>query len=86
MIIQHSGKVQVIRIPRFENLTISGTMTTQAWNGSIGGVLAVEVNNDLIINGTMEASELGFRGATSSTTASALGIAQYAIMNRMLVD
>jgi len=76
-----SGNVQVIRIPRFENLTISGTMTTQAWNGSIGGVLAVEVNNDLIINGTMEASELGFRGATSSTTASALGIAQYAIMN-----
>lgn len=76
-----SGNVQVIRIPRFENLTISGTMTTQAWNGSIGGVLALEVNNDLIINGTMEASELGFRGATSSTTVSALGIAQYAIMN-----
>ena len=45
------GKVQIIRVPRFENLTVNGTLTTAAWNGNTGGVLAIEVNNNLIING-----------------------------------
>ena len=45
-----SGKVQVIRVPRFDDLTINGTLTTEAWNGNTGGVLAIEVNNNLIIN------------------------------------
>jgi len=74
-----TGIVQIIRIPRFYDLTINGTLTTQAWNGSIGGVLGIEVENDLIINGSGEilASELGFRGAAPNTGASLLGVSHW---------
>lgn len=71
------GKVQIIRVPRFENLTINGTLTTAAWNGNTGGVLAIEVNNNLTINGEINASELGFRGGIANTGSSLLGVAHW---------
>ena len=71
------GKVQVIRVPRFEDLTINGTLTTETWNGNTGGVLAIEVNNNLIINGEITTSELGFRGGISNTGSSLLGVAHW---------
>jgi len=71
------GKVQIIRVPRFENLTVNGTLTTAAWNGNTGGVLAIEVNNNLIINGEINASELGFRGGIANTASSLLGVAHW---------
>lgn len=71
------GKVQIIRVPRFENLTVNGTLTTAAWNGNTGGVLAIEVNNNLIINGQITASELGFRGGIANTGSSLLGVAHW---------
>lgn len=61
-----SGRVQVIRVPRYTTLTINngGTITCPAWNGSTGGVIAVEVLGNTIINsgGAINASALGFRG------------------------
>ncbi|MBC7694754.1 MAG: gliding motility-associated C-terminal domain-containing protein [Burkholderiales bacterium] len=59
-----SGKTQVVRIPRYSSLTVTsaGTLTTDAWNGTIGGVLAVEVDGNTTINGVISASGLGFRG------------------------
>ena len=72
-----SGNVQVIRVPRFENLTIIGTLTTTAWNGSTGGVLAIEVNNDLIVTGSITASDLGFRGGIANNATSNLGVANW---------
>lgn len=59
-----SGKVQVIRVPRFSSLEItsSGSLTTQPWNGNFGGVCAIEVNGNTILNGTINVSGLGFRG------------------------
>ncbi|MDG2226525.1 MAG: gliding motility-associated C-terminal domain-containing protein [Flavobacteriales bacterium] len=72
-----SGKVQIIRVPRFENLTVNGTLSTAAWNGSTGGVVAIEVNNNLIINGQISASELGFRGGIANTASSLLGVAHW---------
>jgi gliding motility-associated-like protein len=71
------GKVQIIRVPRFDNLTVNGTLTTAAWNGNTGGVLAIEVNNNLIINGQITASELGFRGGIANTGSSLLGVAHW---------
>jgi gliding motility-associated-like protein len=71
------GKVQIIRVPRFENLTVNGTLTSAAWNGNTGGVLAIEVNNNLTINGEINASELGFRGGIANTGSSLLGVAHW---------
>jgi len=72
-----SGNVQVIRVPRFEDLTIIGTLTTTAWDGSTGGVLAIEVNNDLILTGSITASDLGFRGGIANNATSNLGVANW---------
>lgn len=68
-----SGKVQVIKVPRYTSLTIAagGTITCPAWNGTTGGVIAIEVDGNTTINagGSIDASGLGFRGGTLSTGA-----------------
>lgn len=70
-----SGHVQVIRIPRYNNLTIpaGNSITTTNWNGNQGGVVAIEVNGALTVNGTITATGAGFRGGAldpNSLTAS----------------
>ena len=59
-------KVQVVRIPRFENLTVPNatSITSPDWNGQIGGIVALEVNSILDLNsgGVVSAAERGFRG------------------------
>jgi len=70
-----SGKVQIVRIPRFNNLTVNTntSIVPSLWNGTTGGIVAVEVNGTLTINGTgkISASALGFRGGVVLTSTSA---------------
>ena len=63
-----SGKVQIIRVPQYTNLTINSgaSLTAPAWNGVIGGIVVVNVQNNAIINGNVEANGLGFRGGALS--------------------
>lgn len=68
--------VQVIRVPRFENLIVQNGASIEApkWNGISGGVVAIEVDQNLTLNGTgkIDVSDIGFRGgvAIASNTAS----------------
>lgn len=61
-----SKKVQVIRIPRYENLTVNNasSIVPLAWDGTVGGVVALEVNTSLTMNpgSLISADEFGFRG------------------------
>lgn len=63
-----AGRTQVVRIPRYNTLTISspGVLTCQAWNGTTGGILAVEVKGNTLVNagGKINVSGKGFRGAS----------------------
>lgn len=63
----NTGKTQIIRVPRFSSLTVAntGTLTCDAWNGTVGGVLAVEVDGNTTINGIVSANGLGFRGGST---------------------
>jgi len=67
-----ADRVIIVRVPRYSSLTINsgGVLTTLPWNGSIGGVLAVEVLGQTTINtgGIVDVSGLGFRGGTAYTT------------------
>lgn len=67
------GKVQIIRVPRFKNLILKeiATLTTEGWNGTYGGVLAIEVEQDLVIRNKarITATGLGFRGGRTNTAA-----------------
>lgn len=57
--------VQVITFPELgtPDYTIGNT-GCKDWNGTIGGVLAFQVSGTLTINGNLDVSEAGFRGAS----------------------
>ena len=61
-----SGHVQVVRVPRFANLTVNTATTVipAMWDGTIGGVVALEIDGNLTLTGTgkIMASGYGFRG------------------------
>lgn len=69
-----SGRVQVIRVPRFNNLTIqnNSSISCPQWTGSTGGVVAIEVAGNLLLNGTgqIEANAKGFRGGVKDNQSS----------------
>lgn len=56
-------RFQVIRIGLYYSLTLTGTITAPAWNGTSGGIVVISVTNDLNFNGqTISAQGAGFRG------------------------
>ena len=68
-----SGHVQVVRVPRYRNLTVNGgseAIVPELWDGEIGGVVAIEVLEILDINAgsTISASRAGFRGGQVDNT------------------
>ena len=67
------SKTEVIRVPRLTTLSVgaSATITGRSWNGVIGGVVALETNSTLTINGNVSADTLGFRGGTDVNLTSA---------------
>lgn len=68
-----AGRTQIVRIPRYSTLTVNGSITAPAWNGSTGGVVAVEVDGATVINGSVTATGLGFRGGATRNDAEDAG-------------
>jgi uncharacterized repeat protein (TIGR01451 family) len=66
---------QVIRVPQYTSATFSSTLAPIAWNGSVGGVLAVDVAAQLTLGGTVALDSLGFRGGGGITLAGSTGLA-----------
>jgi len=60
-----SGIVQLVRVPQYTNVTVSGVLTAQTWNGATGGVLALEVSGTLTLNADINVSGKGFRGGAA---------------------
>ena len=58
------SRAQVVRIPRLTTLNVaSGVIITgNPWNGTTGGIVAIEMYNNTTLNGSISASEIGFRG------------------------
>lgn len=63
---------QVRVVPQYQDFTVNAgkTYTAKAWNGTTGGILAFLANGTVTINGTINASEKGFRGGTSVNSSS----------------
>ncbi len=55
---------QVVLVPQYTSATLNaGTTTAAAWNGSTGGILALDVSGALNLGGgTVSVNGLGFRG------------------------
>lgn len=57
-------RYQVIKVPQFVNLdvTASGSIVPDRWNGRWGGIAALNVQDTLNVSGSISASGRGFRG------------------------
>ncbi len=81
-----AGKVQVIRVPRYNTLTLgaAASITAPAWNGTIGGVVVLESDGVLTLNGNnnIDVSGKGFRGGIDVTTGlSGYGVQEFTTSN-----
>jgi gliding motility-associated-like protein len=69
---------QVVRIPRFNNLTLNQDISATAWNGSVGGILAFFVSQNFNLNGhTVSAIGKGFRGGFQNVRPSGTNVTTY---------
>jgi uncharacterized repeat protein (TIGR01451 family) len=69
---------QVIRVPQYSSATLSPTANLSAlpWNGTTGGVLALDVSSQLTLNGgSVVLDGLGFRGGAGMTERGITGFA-----------
>lgn len=68
-------RFQVVRVPQFASLTLpGGTLGVTAWNGTTGGLFALDVSGTLNMNGTtINADATGFRGGGSQEALTTTG-------------
>ncbi|MEO8405115.1 MAG: LamG-like jellyroll fold domain-containing protein, partial [Chitinophagaceae bacterium] len=63
------GKVQLIRVPYFDNYTNNDVLTCLPWDGSKGGVLAFNVQNNLALGRDIAVTGKGFNGGAPTRNA-----------------
>ena len=61
------GPVQILSFPSYENVVIKEALTALAWDGTKGGILALEVTENLTLEAGIDVSGKGFRGGVSPT-------------------
>jgi hypothetical protein len=56
--------VQLVYVPRFTNVTVSGTLTASPWDSTTGtgGIIAIEATGTITLNANIDASGTGFKG------------------------
>lgn len=57
------GLVQLIHIPSYKNVRVSGILTCDPWDGEKGGVLVFFANDTIYLEANIDVSGKGFRGA-----------------------
>ena len=69
-----AGKVQLVRVPYFNDVLVSGTLTCLPWDGNKGGILVFNVADSLTLNANIDVSGKGFRGAVGSNSLATVAI------------
>jgi hypothetical protein len=73
-------RTQVVRVPRYSYFEVSDSLlplpslTAQAWNGSTGGLVVLSVQGEVVVNGEVNVSGLGFRGGAYDNQSSAADV------------
>jgi len=77
------GRVQVIRVPRYNTLTINsgGSIVCDTWDSAKGGIVSIEVLGNTVVNtgGTISALGSGFRGASLDSNGATYGVNNFAV-------
>ena len=63
-----SGAVQIVSVPIYDNQTLSGTISAPIWDGSKGGVVAIDDTGTMTLSGDIDVSGLGFQGGALAIT------------------
>ena len=58
----NDGFVQIVTIPQYTDVTIDSTLTARDWDGSSGGILAMEASGTVTFNSDINVTGKGFRG------------------------
>lgn len=61
-------KVQMIRVPEYQSIIVSNTLTAKEWDGSTGGVLVFDVQDTLELYAGLNVTGKGFRGGRAIST------------------
>lgn len=56
------SQAQVIKINEYTGGVVSGALTSDTWDGNVGGVLPIMWNGKLTVTGSLTVTEKGFRG------------------------
>lgn len=59
-----NGKVQLVRVPYFNDFSFNQTLTALPWDGKKGGVLVLNAAGTVTMNGNIDVSAIGFRHGT----------------------
>lgn len=59
-----SGQLQLVAVPTYQSVTISGTINSSAWDPAAGkgGIVAIEATDTIYLNADIDASGQGFNG------------------------
>ncbi|GGE98428.1 hypothetical protein GCM10011383_06560 [Hymenobacter cavernae] len=71
-------RFQVIRVPQYLDLTLGATISPLGWNGSVGGILVLDVAGGMSFGTTtkytIDATAAGFRGGAGRALAGTTGL------------
>ncbi|MBK7936477.1 MAG: PKD domain-containing protein [Lewinellaceae bacterium] len=62
-----AGKLQAVTLPQYNDAAVNDTLRCQPWNGSTGGILALEASGTLTLDAPVLADGAGFRGGAAYT-------------------
>src|SRR5262249_28090156 len=57
--------VALMRVPNYDDLTVNGTLTANAWDGNKYGLIVFRVSGTLAGSGTISANGLGYRDSSA---------------------
>lgn len=59
-------RFQVVRVPQYSSATLTSSLTALPWNGSTGGILAIDIAGNLSLGGaSVNVNGMGFRGGAT---------------------
>jgi hypothetical protein len=72
---QKAGQVtyQIVRVPQYGTYTVGANLYTTPWNGSSGGIVALDVMGALTLTNPINADGYGFRGGGQNTWGNGYG-------------
>ena len=74
-----NGSTQLVFVPVYSDARVSAPLTAPKWNGTTGGVIAIEVPGNLYLDSDISADGLGFSGGSVSFNWSRCSVQGYLV-------